>query len=488
MFSLAIGKKDAIMRVANTVCPKTSEKEGAFMVRTRKADFTEGKLFFPILFYTLPIIATGLLQLLYNMADQVVVGQFSGDANALGAVGSSAAVNSFFVNLFVGVTAGTSVVISQLLGSKSMKEVERAVHTSLSFGAIIGVAVGVLAFTFARPILVLLGTKEELLSLATLYVRIIALGIPFSSIYNFGAAVLRSAGDSKTPLGILSATGILNVLLNLLFVIVFDMSVAGVALATVCAHVASAAWVLLVLSRRDEVYRLRFRKLRIHKEALRRILRIGVPSAIQGCLFSISNMIIQSAINTFPTETVSGYTVSGTLEGFTYIAMNSFYQGAVTFAGQNYGAKKRGRLSRVLWYTLVQVVLVGILAGGLELIFAAPISSLFVDTSLPEAPAIIAASVEKLQIILSTYFFCGVMEVMSGYLRGMGYSVVPMLSCVLGVCGVRALWVFFVFPRLPHTAFSLFVVYVLSWLFVIVLHSFTIFYASRKMKKSGWVE
>ncbi len=459
-------------------------KEDFYMVRTKKADFTEGKLFFPILFYTFPIIATGVLQLLYNMADQVIVGRFSGDANALAAVGSSSALTSLFINLFMGMTAGTSVVIAQMLGAKQEKAVEKAVHTSIAFAAFIGVLISILAFFLARPLLVLLGTKEELISLATTYVHLIALGIPFASVYNFGAAVLRSAGDSKTPLVVLAASGLLNVLLNLLFVIVFRMSVAGVALATAASNVASAVWVLLVLYKRNEVYRLDFHKLKIHGATLCRILRVGIPSAVQAALFSLSSMIVQSGVNTFSTEEISGFTVGGTLESFTYIAMNSFYQAAVTFSGQNYGAKKRKRLSRVLLYSLVQVTLVGLLLGWLEILFAAPLSSIFVDTSLSEAPLIIEASVAKLKIFLSVYFLCGIMEVMSGYLRGIGYSVTPMICSVLGSCGVRALWIFLVFPHLPHTVFSLHIVYVISWVTVVLMHTVTIIYANRKIRKT----
>lgn len=454
------------------------------MVRTKKADFTEGRLFLPIFLFTLPIIATGILQLLYNTADQIVVGQFSGNANALGAVGSSAALNTLFVNLFLGITAGSSVVISQLLGAKRDGEVEKAVHTSVTFGLFIGLAVGTLAFCLAKPLLVLLGTKEELLALATTYVRIIACGMPFLSVYNFGAAVLRSAGDSKTPLGILATTGILNVLFNLLFVIVFHMSVAGVALATALANAASAVWVLTVLARRDAVYRLSFRKLKIHAATLGRILRIGIPSAVQGSLFSISNMILQSAVNTFPTTSVSGFTVSSSLEGFAYTSMNSFYQTTVTFTGQNYGARKHRRLTRVLLYTLIQVMLIGLLVGWLEILFAEPLARLYVDMSLPEAPAIVAAAVEKTRVILSIYFLCGIMEMFTGYLRGIGYSIAPMVSSIFGVCGLRAAWVFLVFPHLPKTALSLFLSYPISWLLVVLMNACIMLYANRRIKKS----
>ena len=454
------------------------------MRASKQSSFTEGRLFLPILFFTLPIIATGVLQLLYNMADQIVVGQFSGDPNALGAVGSTSALNSLFVNIFMGITAGSSVVIAQHLGAKRDGEVEKAVHTSIAFGCLIGIALGALAFFLARPLLVLLDTKAELLDAATLYVRIIALGLPFSSVYNFGAAVLRSAGDSKTPLAILSLTGVLNVLFNLLFVVAFHMSVAGVALATVLAQVASAVWVLWVLARRDAVYRLSFRRLRIEGSTLGRILRIGIPSAVQSSLFSISSMIIQSAVNTFPTSAVSGFAVGNTVESFTYVAMNSYYQTAVTFAGQNYGARKKERLRRVLGYSLLQVTLVGLLLGWLQILFATEFSSLFIDTSLPEASLIVAASVEKCEAILSFYFLCGIMDVMSGYLRGVGRSVVPMICCVIGVCGFRSVWVLWVFPHLEQTALSLFVAYPLSWLAVVLMHSVTIFFANRRIKQA----
>ena len=452
-------------------------------MRQKQANFTEGKLFFPILLFTLPIIATGILQLLYNMADQIVVGQFSGDANALGAVGSSSALNSLFVNIFMGITAGSSVVISQFLGARRHDEIEKAVHTSIALGIITGVGLGVVAFFLARPLLVLLGTKNALLASATTYVRIIACGLPFSAVYNFGAAVLRSAGDSKTPLGILATSGLVNVLFNLLFVIVFHMSVAGVALATVLSQAVSAVWVLLVLARRDAVYKLSLRRVRIEGDALRRILRIGVPSALQSSLFSVSNMIIQSAVNTFPTTSVSGFAVSGTVEGFTYTTMHSFYQASVTFTGQNFGAKNRARLRKVLLYTLLQVVLAGALVGWLEILFAPEISSLFIDTTLPEAPLVIAAAVERSKVILSLYFVCGIMEVMAGYLRGVGCSVMPMISSVFGVCCFRAAWVFLVFPYLPQTAFSLFVAYIFSWLIVIAMHLVTTIVVGRRMKK-----
>ena len=453
------------------------------MLSNKKADFTEGKLFLPIFLYTLPIIATGVLQLLYNMADQVVVGRFSGDPNALAAVGSTASTASLFTFFFMGLTAGTSVLVAQMLGAKNDEEVEKAVHTSVAFGLAVGVLLGVLAFVLARPLLLLLGTKEELLASATLYVKILALGIPFSALYNFSAAILRAAGDSRTPLIILAATGLLNVLLNLLFVIVFDMSVAGVALATSCAHLASAAWVLAALSKGNAACRFCFRQAKIHRSSLLRILRVGVPSAVQGCLFPATSMFIQSAVNTFPTAAIAGFTVSGTIEGFTYTAMNSYYQAIVTFTGQNYGAKKRERLSKVFSYTVIQTVAAGLILGWLTLLLAEPLSALFVDASESNAVAIIDASVEKMRIILSVYFTCGLAEILPGYLRGIGRSLLPMLCSILGICVFRIVWVLWIFPLLPYSALSLFISYPISWTAVTLMNACAILFVQRKLKK-----
>jgi putative MATE family efflux protein len=449
----------------------------------KKADFTDGKLFLPLLLFSLPIIATGVLQLLYNMADQIVVGQFSGDANALAAVGSTSSLVHLIVNFLIGISAGTSVMIAQTYGAKQYDRVNAAVHTSLAFALIGGIAVGAVGFFAARPLLVLMGTKAEILEMAALYVKITVCGLPGAAIYNFGAAILRSVGNSKTPLLILASTGVVNVLLNLVFVIVFHMSVAGVALATIIAQYLSAAVVVFVLMRANGPHRFSFKKARIELRALGTILRIGMPSAVQSCLFSFSNVIIQSAVNTFPTTTISGFTVALSVEGITFTAMNSFHQSTVTFVGQNYGAHKPKRLRRILWYAVLQVALVGLSIGYLELLFAEPLSSLFVDMSLPEAPAIVAAAGERMRVILGTYFLCGIMEVLTGYLRGMGYSLVPMISCVFGVCALRIFWVLVLFPLDAfHSVAGLLLSFPVSWLVVILFHSCTILYSRRKVR------
>ncbi len=454
------------------------------MVKTQKgkADFTQGKLFLPILFFALPIMVTGVLQLLYNMADQVVVGRFSGDVNALAAVGSTSSLTNLIVNFLIGISTGTGVLVAQLFGAKKLDRIGDAVHTSITFAFIGGIVVGAFGFFTARPLLMLIDTKPEVLDLATLYIRIIFGGLPALAVYNFGAASLRSMGNSRTPLIILSLSGLVNVGLNLFFVIVLHMSVAGVALATIIAQYISATAVIVVLARTDGPHRFYFRHLGIRWETLAPVLRVGVPSALQGCLFSFSNVIIQSATNTFPTPTVSAFAVGNTVEGFTYIAMNSFHHAALTVVGQNYGAHKRGRIRLALLYSLLQVTVAGLLVAGIELIFVRQLASVFVDTSLPEAGLIIDAAVERMRLMLATYVLCGIMDVLTGYLRGVGYSLIPMFTCVFGVCAIRVMWVFFIFPIFP-TPVGLLLSFPISWAMTSLFHCVTCVFAGRKLKK-----
>lgn len=446
----------------------------------RKNTFTEGKIFLPLLLFTLPIMASGLLQLLYNMADQAVVGQFSGDPNALAAVGSTSSLIHLILNMLLGISAGASVLVAQMTGAKNHERVHKAVHTAMLFAIVGGFVIAAVGYFATKPILTVMGTKEDILDAAALYSQVIFLGLPGAAVYNFGAAVLRSVGNSKAPLIILSLSGVINVLLNLLFVIGFDMSVVGVALATILSQYVSAVAVVVLLMRSDGPHRLFLRKLRIEAASLKRILIVGVPSALQGCLFSFSNVIIQSAVNTFPTTTVSGFTVANTLEGFAYTAMNSFHLSAITFVGQNYGANRYDRVRRCLGVALVQVTLVGILSAAIELVFAEPLMSLFVDMTHEEAPLIIAAGVKRLFLMLTTYFLCGIMEVLSAYLRGIGYSIAPMICCVFGVCGIRLFWTLVLFP-LPffNSEIGLFAVFPISWFIVVLLHAANCIHAEK---------
>ncbi len=450
-----------------------------------KHNFTQGPLFFRITLFSLPIMATGILQILYNMADNIVVGKYSGDDAALAAVGCTAALTNLIVNLLFGVASGTGVVIAQAWGAKDNERVSRAVHTAMSFSVIGGIAFMLIGLLVSRPALVLMGTNEEILDKADLYLKIICLGIPASSVYNFGASILRSTGDSKTPLYILASTGVVNVVLNLLFVIVFHMTVDGVAIATICAQYLSAVAVVLVLmNNKGESFCLCMRKLAIDKSILLRIFRYGIPTGIQGSFFSISNVMLASAANTFPTTTVSAKTIASNIDGITYTVMNCFSHAAMTFVGQNYGAGKYERAKKAVFYSLIQVVSVGLIISQTELLLGKELAWLFVDKENPDASIIIDTAVEIMKIILSTYFLCGVMEVISGAVRGMGYSLSPMLISLGGVCVFRIFWISVIFPmESMNNLFGLFSVYPVSWILTIAMQSVLLVLAFRKLKR-----
>ncbi len=453
------------------------------------AEFTSGPLFLKIFFFSLPIMASGVLQLLYNMADNVVVGKFSGDPTALAAVGSTGSLTNLLLNLLMGLSVGSGVLVSQYFGAKRPDEISKAVHTSMTVAAIGGVLFCFIGFVAARPLLALMGTKPEVLDGATLYIRIIFCGVPASAIYNYGAAILRSVGDSKRPLMILAITGLVNVLLNLFFVIVCHMSVAGVALATISAQYLSAIAVVVILMRTNDCYKLELKKLSIDKTMFVKILRVGIPSGVQGMMFSISNVLIQSSINTFPTTTVSGNTAGSSIDGFAYTVMNSFYHASLTFTGQNYGAKKTKRIYKVLLYSVIQVTVIGLLTGYLEIAFAEQLAWLFVDKAEPQAQLIVEAAVRRLNLMLRWYFLCGIMEVLTGHLRGLGYSVIPMLSSLFGACVFRILWIVLVFPLEQfNTQIGLYTSFPLSWALTCVLHLIVAVVARVRLTKQDKAE
>lgn len=458
------------------------------MSTKQKKNFTEGPLFFRITLFALPILLTGILQVCYGMADNIIVGRFSNDTGALAAVGSTGTLTSLILNLIFGCAGGTSVVVAQLYGAGHRERVERTVHTSMVFSVFAGVAMSAVGLLISRPMLALMGTKSEILDSAVLYFRIICLGIPASSVYNFGAAVLRSVGDSKRPLIILSSTGIINVVLNVFFVVVCNMTVEGVALATIISQYASAVWVVIALMRyntRGECFGFSFGKLCFDTALIKRILRYGIPSGLQSAMFSISNMLLQSAVNTFPTTTVSAYTIASNIDALTYTAINSFSQAAMTFTGQNYGAGKADRIKKVLIYSVIQTVLVGILVGQTELLFGRQLAGLYVSPDDPNALVVVDTAMEVITLLLTTYFIAGIMDCMSGALRGMGYSVIPMLVSLSSICGVRTIWVFFIFPiEKMHTIRGLLLSYPVTWSLASVIFISLAIYAYRKIKKT----
>ena len=436
------------------------------MTTKLKRDFTSGPLFFKITLFALPIMANGILQVFYNMADNMVVGKFSSEPFALAAVGSTSPITNLIVNLFLGITIGAGIISSQLYGAKKMEEVSKASHTAMAFSIYIGLALGAIGFIFAPQMLSLMGIREEYKDLSILYLRIIMCGLPASSIYNFGAAIVRSVGDSKTPVIILSLTGIANVVLNLFFVIVLKMSVDGVALATIISQYLAAFFVILVMAKRKDMpYALDLKKLKIDKALLKKMLRIGIPSAIQSTMFSIANVAIMSAVNTFPAVVVSAYTIAANIEGLTYTAMHSYQQTAITFTGQNYGADKPQRMKKVLFYSLAQVAVVGILVGQLEILFGNQLISLYINANDPNIDAIIPQAMSLIRIMLSVYFMCGIMEVLSGSLRGTGVAIVPMIIALIGACVLRLVYIYGIFFPLDifSTIEELIYCYPISW-------------------------
>ncbi len=452
----------------------------------RKTNFTEGPMFFRILLFALPIMATGILQIVYNMADNIVVGQFSNDPNALGAVGSTSSLNNLILTLIIGMSAGTSVVVAQCIGSKNDKDVSRAVHTAMAFSLFAGLFSCFVGLIISKPVLALIGTQESLLEQATLYMRIISLGIPASAIYNFGASILRSAGDSKTPLIVLASTGLVNVLLNLLFVIVFEMSVAGVALATIIAQYLSAISVVLVLmSRKNQPYRFSFKKLCFDMRLFKRILRIGVPSGIQSSLFSFANIVLTNGVNSFGIESyITAYTITNNIDAITYTACNSFMQAAMTFTGQNFGAMKYNRIRKTLMFSLILVSAVGIAVAQLELLFGEQLVSLYVDSEAENRELVTAKTLEMLKLLLNTYFLCGVMEVIMGVLRGLGYSISPMIISLTGACAFRIFWRYVFFPLEQfNTLNGLLISFPLSWIITISMLLVLFIFAWKKLKK-----
>lgn len=430
-----------------------------------KRNLTEGPLFIPMIQFVVPIILTGMLQIFYNMADNIVVGQFSGDELALAAVGSTSSLSNLIVNLLMGIAGGAGVVVAQSYGAKEFDKLSRAVHTSIAFSVIGGIIFCALGLIISGPALTLMKTKAELMSRALLYMRIICAGIPAVSVYNFGAATLRSVGDSKTPLFILSASGITNVLLNLFFVIVCHMSIAGVALATIISQYISAVVVIFILFRRkNKPYTLDKTKLKIDTPLLKDILRLGLPAGFQGTLFSISNIILTAGMNTLPTTDISGKTIAINIEGLVHTSMNSYLHAAMTFTGQNYGARKPDRIKKAIIYAVIQVTVIGFVGGQLLNLFGEPIARLYLDPNDPQKEAVLAAALELMNFMLAVYFLCGIMDTLSGVLRGLGYSTIPMIASIGSICILRAIWVFFVFPTDRfHSLIGIYTIYPISW-------------------------
>ena len=423
----------------------------------RTMDMTQGRLLTQVLVFALPIMLSGILQLLFNAADTIVVGRFAGN-EALAAVGSVGSLNNMIISLFIGLSVGANVLVARYTGSRNDRAVSDTVHTSVLLSLAGGVLLMIIGVALARPLLELMGSPEDVIDLAVLYVRIIFLGMPVQMLYNFCAAILRAVGDTQRPLYYLTIAGVVNVLLNLVFVILFHLSVAGVALATIISQAISALLVTSALLNMEGPTRLFLNRLRIHPGKLREIIRIGLPAGIQSSVFSLSNVVIQSSVNSFGSVVIAGNAASSNVGNFVYQAMNTFQQAITCFAGQNIGARKPRRIVSAMKVCMFWAVSFGLVLGMLSCVFGTQLLSLF-----SADPAVIAAGMERQIIVCAPYFLCGMMDVMTGALRGIGYSLLPMIVSILGACAFRLFWVFTVFAAYP-TLPCLMLSYPVSWL------------------------
>lgn len=440
---------------------------------------TQGPLFWNIIRYTIPIILTSILQLLFNAADLVIVGRFCGSVS-VAAVGATGSITHLMVNFFIGLSAGAGVTVAHAIGGREEETVHRTVHTAMSAALVSGAILTVVGVCLSETFLRMMSTPENVLPLSAVYMKIYFAGITFNMVYNFAAAILRAAGDTRSPLLYLTIAGIVNVVLNVFFVTVFHMNVAGVALATTLSQGISAALVVWALMRRTDACRFAVSKMRFYRMQMAKILRIGLPAGIQSSLFAISNVTIQSSVNSFGDVFVAGSAASGNIEGFVYVTMNSFHQTAVNFTGQNVGAGRYDRVKRIYGYCLIGVLVSGLTAGLLAWGFGPQLLSIYITDS-QEA---IAYGMTRLTFLCLPYFVCGLMDVTTGALRGMGASAVPMIISVLGVCGLRILWVNTVF-RVFHTPECLFVSYLISWTVTFAVQFIAFWVVYRKLTKTA---
>ncbi len=441
-------------------------------------DMIHGPLLGKILLFTLPLMASSILQLLFNAADIIVVGRYAG-SDALAAVGSTGALINLLTNMFIGFSVGANVLVARYYGAGKPDEVSETVHTSVMLSIIGGILLAAIGIIFASPLLELMGTPENVLPLAALYVRIYFAGMPAILLYNYGSAILRAIGDTKRPLYYLAVAGVLNIILNLIFVIVFEMSVAGVALATILSQTLSAILVIRCLMHTEGGCHLDLHQLKIHSHKLWKILQLGLPAGLQGSIFSLSNVLIQSSVNSFGAIAMAGNSAAANIEGFTYVAMNSFYQAAITFVSQNMGAMEFKRIRKIAWQCLACVTVTGALLGNLSFFFGHQLLGIYSDEA-----EVIRYGIYRLEVIGTTYFLCGIMDVCVGCLRGIGYSFLPMVVSLLGACGFRILWIFTVFKG-HHDLHTLYISYPISWAITASVHMICFLILYRRMVKKS---
>lgn len=444
----------------------------------RSANMLKGPLWSSLITYTIPIMLTSILQLLFNAADLVIVGRFSGSIN-VAAVSATGAITNLIVNLFIGLSIGAGVTVAHALGGNQATEVHRTVHTALPTALVGGVMLSVVGVLFSESFLIMMKTPENVLPLSAKYMQIYFCGMTFTMVYNFCASILRAAGDTKSPLIFLMISGVINVVLNIFFVVVFHMTVDGVALATIISQAISAVLVVIALMNRTDACKLSLRKMRFYKQPFLKIIRIGLPAGIQSSMFAISNVIVQSSINSFNSEALmSGNGAAGNIEGFVFVLMNSFHQTAVNFIGQNMGAHQYKRIKKIFSLCMLYVSIAGFIAGFTVWSFGKELLGIYITDS-QEA---IQYGLIRFNYIALPYFVCGLMDVSTGALRGLGASFTPMMLSILGVCGIRIIWIYTIF-QIPqfHTPEWLYVSYLISWLgtFIFQTTAFIIIYKKR---------
>ncbi len=425
-------------------------------------DMCNGSLMDKLISFAFPLMVSGILQLMFNALDLVVVGRFSG-SQALAAVGSTTALINMFINLFIGISLGANVMTARFYASGKDKEVSETVHTAVTFAVISGIVMIFVGGFLAKPALALMDTPDDIIDLSALYMRIYFIGMPFFMIYNYGAAVLRAVGDTKRPLIFLIISGAINAWLNLFMVIVLDLSVAGVAIATVISQMVSCVLVLRCLYHTDSSYQFRFSKMQIKWCCLKQIFAVGVPAGIQSVVINFSNVLLQSSVNSFGSIAMAGYTAANNLLGFLYMAVNSITQACMSFTSQNYGVGKYKRMDKVLIDCGILSLIVSLVFGSGFYLFGSYILRIYTSDT-----EVIKCGLEILSITTVPYFLCGIMDLFPGALRGMGYSAVPMVLSVIGTVGVRIFWIYAVFP-LNRSLYVLFISYPASWGLTIVM-------------------
>ncbi len=453
------------------------------MAKNHEIDMTAGPILKKVIIFALPLMFSGILQLLFNAADIIVVGKFAGSL-ALAAVGSTTSLISLLVNIFIGISTGANVLAANYFGSKNSKDLSRCVHTAVALSGILGVLVCILGIVLSTPMLHMMNTDPDVLPLSALYLKIYFLGIPATVIYNFCAAILRAIGDTDRPLRYLLVSGIVNVVLNLITVIGLHMSVAGVAIATAASQYVAAILVLLCLMRSEGAYRLIPKKLHFHADMLGQILKLGIPAGLQSSLFSVANVMIQSSVNSFGAAVMAGNSAASNLEGFVYTAMNSLYHATLCFVGQNVGAKRFDRLKKVLLSCVMLVTVVGIVLAAAVYLFGPQLLSLYISNDDPHRDAVLEYGMLRIVIVCLPYFMCGLMEVGCGALRGLGKSWSPLIVSTLGACGFRILWISTIFASVK-TLECLYLSWPISWLLTLSAHYILYFFAQRKLLRSN---